>query len=188
MFVLHVGKTLWILDFKSFFQRYLGLFEELQEYPDQLKDWLFSNYNYVIAGTKPKPNANFVANSTEEAKLNPIFEKHGIKIGKMPSKEDKLKNIAEAIVNGDEESEVEMTEEELNEKLIHDLKTSKTIYNQGNDEDPELNSLQNMMMGIKKSPHNNSNDRDLQYLRDLEAKASRGKEAIMGGGSAGFRR
>jgi len=187
MFVQLVVKISWILDFKSFFQLYLGLFEELQEYPEQLKDWLFSNYNYVIAGTKPKPNANFTPTASEETKLNPIFEKHGIKIGKMPSKEDKLKNIAEAIAN-DEDPEVEMTEEELNEKIIHDLKTSKEIYSQGNDEDPELNSLQKMMMGIKKPQHNNSNDKDLQYLRDLEAKANRGKEAIMGGGSAGFRR
>ena len=101
----------------------------------------------------------------------------------MPSKDDKLKSLVSEI-SSDEEG---LTDEEISEKLAYDMQNSESLATSSNNEDPELNALANMMSNMKKPQYSNSDDKDMKYLKDLQAKAGMGRNA-MANGTGSFRR
>lgn len=120
------GKTILNEKLQELLSALSGVFEALQEFPDQLQDWLYSNYNYVPESSIQKQSKQINISSQEEKKLNPIFEKHNIKIIKKP-KEEELQDIVNQISNENEEDEFSMTDEDINAKLLNDFQNSKTL-------------------------------------------------------------
>lgn len=194
--------------------------DQLLEFPNELSDWLNSNYGFVKADSEnlvsnlsldqiqdllkaKKSNSHKfekktikvnTENGEEEVEVQTIQDEQttsefakraGIK--NKQGKTQHLKDMVSKIKNGEINSNLILTREELEDDVEAgynpDLESGSASSALDYDSDEELPSIvQNMVRKAKANP--SYNEKDMQRLNDLQNKQKGGHKNMLGGGGS----
>lgn len=178
------GEAIYTEEVKELILELKNALEKMPNDPEGLAGWLTTHYHMKKIGTaeptaqfhsaKPKRQEEYSSNEDVDVNQRIASEKAKLfnKNAQVPNIK-KLENIAKKIKESGAET-IDLSTVSEDEIEQSDLSSSFST------EDPEMASLENMMVNIKKDP--TANAKDLRALEAQKLKALQGRQKLLEGG------